>query len=184
MIGCNLPLTRRVLGNAWFSLPPSLRAMHDVHSELTAEGIATVERGSGLLAQLVAGFMRFPAAGEGIPLRVEFRVKNGKEIWRRTFAEKSFVSIQEAGTGRFDHLLCERFGPIKVGLALVVDNKRLRLVVRGWSLFGIPLPAFSAPSGDTYEFEEEGRFNFHAEIAHPVTGLIVRYHGWLKPRAN
>jgi len=29
---------------------------------------------------------------------------------------------------------------------------------------------------------EDGRFNFHVEIDHPLTGMIVRYRGWLVPR--
>ena len=49
-----VPLYRRVLGEAWDSLPAPLQTMHDVQSERTADGVAVVERGSGLLARLVA----------------------------------------------------------------------------------------------------------------------------------
>ena len=44
-------------------------------------------------------------------------------------------------------------------------------------LFGL------APRGDSYEYAENGRFHFHVEIAHPFTGLILGYRGWLVPRA-
>ena len=54
------PLYRRVLGEDWDSLPALLQTMHDVQSEQTADGVAVVERGSGLLARLVA-FHRPPA---------------------------------------------------------------------------------------------------------------------------
>jgi hypothetical protein len=54
--------------------------------------------------------------------------------------------------------------------------------VRRWSLFGIPMPLFLAPRGDSYEYEAGGRFHFHVEIGHPFTGLIVTYQGWLEPR--
>jgi hypothetical protein len=37
------------------------------------------------------------------------------------------------------------------------------------------------PVGDSYEFVEQGRFRFHVEIGHKLTGLIVRYRGWLTP---
>ena len=47
-------LYRRVLGEAWDSLPEPLRAMHDLDGERSADGVAVVERGSGLLARLVA----------------------------------------------------------------------------------------------------------------------------------
>ena len=76
-----------------------------------------------------------------------------------------------------------RFGPLRFGLALVVEGARLWLVVRRWSFAGLPLPAAWAPRGKAYESAEDGRFNFHVEIGHPLTGLIVRYRGWLVPRA-
>jgi hypothetical protein len=157
--------------------------MHNVDCELTAVGVAEVERGNSLPARLAAFVVGFPRAGKDIPLTVSFRAESGREHWRRTFADRSFTSIQEQGRGRFERLLCERFGPLKVGMALVCDAGRMRLVVRRWSAFGIPLPLSLAPRGDAYEFVEEGRFHFHVEIRHPFTGLIVRYRGWLVPRA-
>ena len=94
------------------------------------------------------------------------------------------TSIQEAGRGRFERLLCERFGPLCVGMALVIENDyRMRLVVRRWSLFGIPMPKALAPRGNAFEFAREGRFHFHVEIGHPLTGPIVVYRGWLLPQA-
>jgi len=68
-------------------------------------------------------------------------------------------------------------------MALVLDEGKLRLIVRRWSVFGILLPVWLAPRGDSYEYAENGRFHFHVEIAHPFTGLIVGYRGWLVPRA-
>ena len=52
--------------------------------------------------------------------------------------------------------------------------RRLRLIVRRWSVFAIPLPLWLAPGGDSYEYAADGRFHFHVEIGHPWTGLIVR----------
>jgi hypothetical protein len=68
-------------------------------------------------------------------------------------------------------------------MALVVENGRMRLIVRRWSLFGLPMPLWLAPRGDSYEYAEGGRFHFHVEIGHPLTGLIVGYRGWLTPHA-
>jgi hypothetical protein len=178
------PLYRRLLGEAWSRLPSALRAMRDLDRELTAEGLATIERGTGLLARLVAAVMGFPPAGHDIPVSVSFHVRDGREHWQRTFGSHSFASTQEQGRGRFERLLCERFGPLNIGMALLIEEGRLRLVVRRWSFCGIPLPRALAPRGDTYEFaDDQGRFNFHAEISHPHSGLIVAYRGWLVPRA-
>jgi hypothetical protein len=151
---------------------------------LEAEGLAKVERGTGLFARLTAWLVGFPQAGDDIPVRVTFTVRDGREIWQRTFADHSFSSVQEQGQGAFARLVGERFGPFRFGLALLVDDGRLRLVVRRWSFLGIPLPRALAPFGDSYEFAQGGRFNFHVEISHPLTGLIVRYRGWLIPGAN
>jgi hypothetical protein len=181
--GDRAPLYRRLLGEAWGLLPPPLRAMHDVKDSLSADGRAVVARGGGFLARLVARLIGFPKAGEDVPVTVTFRVEEGREHWRRTFGDGSFESTQEEGRGRFDRLLCEKFGPFSIGLALVVEDARLRLVVRRWSCAGLPLPAAWAPRGEAYESAEDGRFRFHVEIAHPLTGLIVGYRGWLVPRA-
>ena len=177
-----LPLYRRLLGDAYDALPAPLRELHDLNGDMIAEGAATVTRGSGPLARLAAAVMGFPAAGENVPLRVDFKLENGRETWTRIFAGRSFHSTQEAGRGRFEWLVCERFGPLGAGMALVLDEGRLRLVVRRWSVFGIPLPVALAPRGDSFEYAENGRFHFHVEIGHPFTGLIVGYKGWLVPK--
>jgi hypothetical protein len=123
----------------------------------------------------------FPHAGENVPVRVAFKAEHGRERWTRTFAGRSFHSTQEQGRGRFEWLVCERFGPVNAGMALVLDDGRLRLIVRRWSVFGIPLPVMLAPRGDSYEYAENGRFHFHVEIGVPLIGPIVSYKGWLVP---
>ena len=176
------PLYRRMLREAWDWLPAPLQTLHDLRGEMIADGVAVVERGKGLLARLVALVMGFPRAGEDVPLTVRFRVDHGREHWRRTFAGRSFSSIQEEGQGRFAGLLCERFGPLNAGMALVIEDGRMRLIVRRWSFLGIPMPLALAPRGDSYEFVQDGRFQFHVEIGHPLTGKIVSYRGSLVPR--
>jgi Domain of unknown function (DUF4166) len=176
------PLYRRLLGEAWDRLPAPIRTMHGVTGALTAQGVASVERGPGWLAGLVARLMRFPPAGGAVPVSVTFRVRDGKEHWSRTFGSANFASVQALGNGRFERLLCERFGPLRFGLALRVEDDRLWLLLRRWSFLGLPLPRAWAPRGDAYESADDGRFNFHVEICHPLLGLIVRYRGWLAPR--
>jgi len=63
----------------------------------------------------------------------------------------------------------------------VLDDGRMRLIVRRWSAFGTPMPLALAPTGNSYECVEDGRFRFHVEIGHPITGLIVAYRGSLVP---
>ena len=79
-------------------------------------------------------------------------------------------------------LLCERFGPLTFAMALVMDGPRMRLVLRRWTVLGMPLPMWLCPRSDSYETAKDGQFRFHVEIGHRLTGLIVRYQGWLEPR--
>ncbi|CAN7194409.1 DUF4166 domain-containing protein [Pararhizobium sp. LjRoot255] len=173
------PLYRCMLGACWANLPTAITTMHDSTATRTAEGRARVERGTGLLARITAAIIGFPAADADVPVSVRFECDGRRETWIRTFAGKSFRSIQSAGIGRDEHLLAEDFGPFRVLIALVSDNGRLRLVIRGWRFLGLPLPLFLAPGGDTFEEERDGLFRFHVEIKSPITGLIVRYSGWL-----
>ncbi|MBY3135449.1 SDR family oxidoreductase [Rhizobium laguerreae] len=172
------PLYRQILGSAWERLPPAISALHAGGARV-ASGRARIERGGGLLARIVAGVIGFPRAGEDVPVTVRFLSDGDKEIWTRDFGGKVFRSIQLEGKGRDRHLLAEVFGPFRVLMALVPDGEKLRLVVRGWRFCGIPLPMFLAPGGDTYEEERDGRFHFHVEIGGRLTGLVVRYTGWL-----
>jgi hypothetical protein len=243
--------------------------MHSVKTSLVARGRADVTRGRGWLASLVAFTIGFPRAGTDIPVEVRFDVASPssgaasqatgthddpggsgpRERWRRRFAHRAFSSEQFAGTGRFDRLVCERFGPLTLALALVVEqvpsshgptdpgsdcecsspsehvqptfigpddhsdqpdsdcgcsaseppeptcigadehrgepgappHTRLRLIVRGWTFLGIPLPRAFAPQCDAHESEQQGRFHFNVALHHRWTGLIVHYRGWLTP---
>ena len=176
------PTTRlypQLLGNAWQRLPYAIRAVHEGD---VAEGIATVERGRNPLGHFAAWIAGFPPAAKDIPVTVRFGVKDGVEIWTRRFGPYEFSSTQYAGTGRWDRLLVERFGAMTFAMALVVEDAALRLVIRHWRVFGIPLPLWLAPRSNSFETEKDGTFRFHVEISHPLTGLIVRYRGRLKRR--
>ena len=176
------PLYRRLLGDAYAGLPAPIRAMHDLTGALTAQGFASVERGGNSLARLIATAVGFPPAGQDVPVTVEFTLRDGREVWRRDFAGRTFTSTQEEGRGRFERLLCERFGPFAFGIALVCEGVRLSRVVRRWSGFGIPLPRALVPHVTAYEAVADGRFHFHVEIRLRLIGLLVRYRGWLVPR--
>lgn len=173
-------LYRGMLGTAWEGLPLAVQQMHAFDGELTVKGRAEIENGTGFLAKLVRRIMGFPKAGQDVPVTVTFRAQDGVETWTRRFGDEGFSSTQRQGRGRDERLLVEQFGPLSVSLALVVSGGRLELVVRRWSFLGIPLPPFLAPHGETFEFEKDGRFNFHVELALPIAGPIVRYTGWLE----
>lgn len=176
-----LPLYRRILGDAYATMPQPWQAMHDLDNELVVEGVAKIARGNGLLSRLVARAVGFPSAGNDVPVRVTFQMRDGREYWLRNFAGHEFMTVQEEGRGRDERLLCERFGPLKFAMALVIEDGRMHLVVRGCTAFGLPFPRALAPRINAFEYVEDGRFHFNVAIAHPLTGPIVTYRGWLMP---
>jgi uncharacterized protein YbjT (DUF2867 family) len=177
------PLYERILGPAFEALPLPLKNMHNMAAdEKIAEGLANVETGNNPLARLIHAAIGFPKAGRDLPVRVIFQPKNGGELWLRDFAGKKFSSFQWEGRGRSERLILEKFGPVTVALALIIDKDKLRIIVRRCNVFGIPIPLFLAPNGETYEYvDENGFFCFHVEIKLFPVGPIVRYQGRLAP---
>ncbi|KJV28086.1 SDR family oxidoreductase [Luteibacter yeojuensis] len=175
------PLYRRILADAYDTLPTRLRELHGTSSRRQWQGRARVEHGHGLLAKLVRAVVGFPKAGENVPVSVAFTPQGDGELWTRTFDGRSFSSVQYEGEGKDARLLVERFGVATFSLALVRDGDKLLLVPRRWSLFGLPMPPFLLPRGVSFEHEEDGRFHFDVEIAMPIVGRIVHYQGSLAP---
>ncbi|KMO10683.1 SDR family oxidoreductase [Methylobacterium platani] len=176
-------LYRDVLGPAFDALPAPVRALHDGAGSRRWTGSARVRRGSGPVARLVCGLVGFPEPGRDVPVEVVFAPEAGGERWTRTIGNKTFASVQEAGTGRDRYLLIERFGIAAFALALVHDGDRLLFVPRRWSLLGVPMPRFLLPSGESVETERDGRFAFDITVRAPLVGLIVAYRGTLAPAA-
>ena len=175
----SVPLYRSVLGTAWEDLPPEIRSMHDVETVTVAEGVAATRPGKNPLGNIARLMLGMPGSGEDVPVTVRFTVKDGVETWTRNFGGKSFSSRQYAGRGRSEHLLAERFGILTFYMALVPEDNMLRLVLRRWSVLGIPMPMFLCARSDSYEAVEDGKFVFNVKISHPLAGFIVHYRGWL-----
>lgn len=182
---CNRPLYERLLGDDWHKLPPQLRAMHEVAPLLSADGLAVVERGGGIIAQTLATLGGLPRAGQSVPLSVRMAATPSGESWERSFAGRRFNSRQSlTRVPRGAPLLQERAGLVKLTFELKFNGERLTLAPVGWRLLGLPLPRSLIPVSRAYEYvDDHGRFSFLVESALPVVGLIVRYSGWLKPAA-
>jgi hypothetical protein len=175
------PLYRAVMGQAYEALPPAVQQIHGDTKARSWEGFASVKRGQGPLSRLVGRMFGFPEECAQIAVKVQFDPISGGEKWTRRFGEEIFRSTQTIGTGRNTHLLVERFGPVSVGLALIVEDEKLFLIPRRWSILGLPMPKFLLPSGSSFEAQVDGKFQFDVEIAAPFVGLIVAYKGVLEP---
>ncbi len=179
------PVYRQVMAGAFDAMPDAWRAVHDLRAgALTVEGRAWVKRGRGLLARLAGAVVGFPRAGDEVPVRVRFERRGNAELWTRTFGGKAFSSLQEPGQGRSVRLVVERFGPLAVAMAPTTNDGRMSLVIRRFNLFGVPLPLWLSPTTAAHEEIVDGRFQFNVEIGHPLTGMIVRYRGWLAPKPS
>lgn len=174
------PLYRRVLGEAFETLPKMVQDLHDSTETRIWAGHAQVQRGQGWIAKTIAKVFGFPAASAAVPVSVTLAPERGGEKWTRNFDGKTFSSFQTLGKAKNDYLLVETFGIIDVALALVVRDEKLFLVPRRWSCFRIPLPSAFLPKGQSFETQEDGFFRFDVEIAAPWIGLIVAYKGKLE----
>jgi hypothetical protein len=172
-------LHARLLGEDFDKLPATVRDLHDGAARGVFRGVAKVERANNSFARLAAWLIGFPKAGSAVPVGVTIEASNDREIWRRDFAGRRFESELSLGREPNSRILVERFGPARVGLALSVDDNRLRIVPCWTSLFGIRLPPALAPKGESHECEVDGQFSFHVEIMLPIVGLLVRYLGQL-----
>ncbi len=168
-----------MLRSKWQDLPPKIRELHDIDEIGRFSGRASVTRGRSLLAMLVGRLVGFPPEADDVPVQVMMKSTNGREHWRRDFSGHGFSSVMTAGKGRFSNLVYEKFGPAKFAMALALENGCLSYLLRGWSFLGIPMPRMLAPRGNTFEYVEDGRFQFHAEVTLPIIGHVVTYKGWL-----
>ncbi len=171
---------QQLLGSAFEQLPTKIRAFHGGAANQVWRGEATVARGNSIPSRLVAWCLNFPAAGSNVPIEVTVIRSADNEIWQRDFDGELFQSTQRPGTGRQKHLLIEKFGPIRVALALVLKADRLYLIPRQWSVLGVPLPKLLLPDGESLEAEKDGAFQFDVTIKAPIFGVIVAYCGMLK----
>jgi hypothetical protein len=174
-------LYEQVLDTAFDSLPGQVKALHSGTETRTWFGRAQVVRGRGVLARPICRVMGFPQEGKNVPVTVVLSPTKDGERWTRTFDAITFSSFQERGTGRNAHLLIERFGFIKVAIALVLDRDRLHFVPRKWWCLGLPLPKSLLPRSHSFETETDGQFKFDVQVSVPFFGLIVSYAGGLEP---
>jgi hypothetical protein len=133
---------------------------------------------------MIAWVVGFPADGTRVSVDVTMEEKQGSEFWTRNFSGHRFSSTLSYHANDADWLVWERFGPVRIGMALAIEDDELWYVPQEWSLFRVPLPKTMLPSGRMYEFVVDGRFNFHVEVCLPLVGHVVTYEGWLQDASD
>ena len=173
---------QHILGSAWSLLPPPIRQLHSTTSVSIYAGKCTAHRGRSPLARAVTALVGFPKAGVDLPIRVKLTVDGAGERWVRTVADNTFSSTQRLAKGRSAGLIRERFGPVAIDMALVLQGPRMHYVIRRWSLCGLPMPLRLGPKTIASEFvDADERFCFDVKLWQPCVGLLVHYAGWLQP---
>lgn len=163
-----------LLGSAFGSLAPRVRALHLREGARRYRGEVDVERGRGWLAALCIRATRLPPAGRG-PIEVEIVADANGERWTRHIGSHAMRSRLWAAHG----LLRERLGLVTFAFALSAQEGAIEWRVVRVHALGLPLPArwFSAVAAR--ESEEDGRYRFDVQAALPIAGPLVRYRGWL-----
>lgn len=169
-------LYERIMGHRFATLPPELRAIHDVFRDGGAAGEAEVTGAANPIAALIARIVGFPKPGRH-RLYVHFCEVDGHESWTRDFGGRCFQS-HLSQRGRW---LVERFGPFRFAFDLPSDALGLTMDMQRWWLGPLPLPTWLAPRSIAREWSEGGRFHFDVPIALPLIGRLVHYRGWLEP---
>lgn len=173
------PFYRLLLGRGFESLPAPIRQLHDVSGETIARGRCHVRRGEHPLSRLAGRIFGLPPAGENLPVKVRFLPQAGGERWYRRFGTHRLASYQ-VPAGRPGWMF-ESFGPGRFLIELAAGREGLTLSLRGVQFLGLPLPRALWPRVRAGERVEDGRFVFDVEIALPVAGLLIHYHGHLRP---
>lgn len=170
------PLFRRALGDAYASLPSSVRAMHDAKGRWRGE--ATVERGQGMLSRLCAWLTRLPPAGAH-PVVVEIDMAQDGEHWiRRYGTSHTMPSRLWIARG----ILHECLGPVTLRYRMTVEHGAIVWRVAGIRILGLlPLPARWFTGVEPRESDDAGRYRFDVCARLPGIGLLVHYRGWLEP---
>ena len=173
------PLYHHVMGERFAQLAPPLQLLHAGAKELVMTGKASVSRGASPVTRLACFLFGFPPTGEEIDVTVRIAAVGRRETWVRNFSGRRFQSTQEPGGGHRDGLIVERFGPFAFAMAAVERQGGIELVLRSWSLLGLPLPRWAMPTSRAIEHGSDGRFNFDVAFGLPLFGKIVHYKGWL-----
>ena len=174
-------LYEQILGPAYADMSKSLQDLHRIGDGKSFEGRCKVTGATNPVTKLLAAIFRLPKSHPDIAVRVKLTKDGDKEIWERFFGKTHMISTQEAGKGKTQRLVVERFGPVSIHLAILVENGRQVLKTHSWAFFGLPLPKCLAPGGEVYEHDADGRFNFHVDLQVPIFGRMVKYEGWLEP---
>ena len=173
-----IPIFKHVLGTQFDSLPDAIKDTHNAVTPRVYKGLASVRRGSGLMARVAALLFGFPPTRDEVDVEVVKTPVGKGETWVRRFGDKTFKShLRPTPRG-----MSERFGPFTFDLDLQIQEDKLYFPVRTAHLGFIPIPRFMLPLSIASEASINGVFHFDVLLKAPTGATLVHYKGWLKPQ--
>jgi hypothetical protein len=169
----------RVLGEAYLSLPPELRKIHDGGARRTWAGRCDIERGKNLLVRLMATIASLPPTSRDVQVTVKITADTNSEIWTRNFGGHIMRSKLKLRKG----LLSERLGPVSLCFELCNEQGSIEWHLRSVHYLGLPLPTRFFAGTCARETWANERYNFYVHVSLPILGLLVSYQGWLAEHA-
>lgn len=163
-------------------MPEAVRRAHTVDPASDLEGRVDVDGAATWLARIVARIVGFPDTGRDLPAAVTIERDGDGEVWIRRFGNYEFGSYVDAGDR--PGTLTERFGALTFDLDAPADARGFHLVIKRGRLGPLPLPRWLTPrTRAAADVDDLGRYRFDVTVELPMIGRLVRYRGWLAPRA-
>jgi hypothetical protein len=173
-------LYARVLRDDFRRMPAPVQSLHALITTTEFSGRGQVECGDDPIARLIGRLFRFPPAQANVPVKVRFTIDETGETWQRDFAGHRFRSRLASRRLGERLILTETFWPLTFDFDLTGHERGLEMRVRGWRVFGLPLPLKFAPQVSATEGAAGDRFTFDVRIGLPWGPVIVHYRGFLE----
>lgn len=174
-------LYQQILGNAYDTIPESVRRLHAINGTVTSVGEGEVIRGTSLVARMMARALSLPPNGRH---QVTVRsISDGRsEVLERRYGDYLMTSTLECRETDDGDRLVEALGPITLTVHPIGHSEGIDFQIESARLGhnGPLLPRFLQPKVQATErADAAGRYLFDVKVSTPLAGLVVHYHGWL-----
>jgi Domain of unknown function (DUF4166) len=145
-----------------------------------ASGMFAVRWGRPSLARILARLLRFPREGPAVPVRVEIERMGDREVWRRWFAGRLYVTRQT----RRGRIRIERIAALEIRYRLRASAHEVHYVQEAVSIragrLAVPLPRCLPPMVSAWAAGPDGdRFFVAVTVRAPLVGPLLSYAGYV-----
>lgn len=166
---------RSVMGDAFDRLASPIQQFHSLAGRHDLHGEVQVAEPASALAKLLAVFLGAPLKARQGPIRFTLLAAPSCETWIRFFPGMTMRStLTKSGTR-----VVERLGASRLSFELVEVAGALEMHLVKLHFFGIPCPAWLAPTVTARESAGVHTLHFHIQASLPVIGMVASYTGYL-----